>query len=322
MNIEDIKKEKSKQSAFLIGAVLAHNFNGFPEFSVLSDKENRGFTPDTKFQAASLSKLVGVIVTALYLKTQKLSLDMPVANFSAIQTDKRTTFKHLFSHCAGINVPGFPGYKAQPLPTMPEIIFGKYPANTGEIRYNLPFGEFSYSGGGYCLAQNIIEEMSGKNFADLAEDFLFKPLKLHNTSFRIVTEDKHCAVGHDQNGNIIGNGWHLYPETIAAGLWTTPLDYLQILNELLNGFNALSSLIPEKIAQDILTPSVRYEENGHCYQHAPGIKLYDKDIYGHSGNNRGYKCLFAFSLKERKAFVIMSNDDNGEDILDLCSGLF
>lgn len=171
--------------------------------------------------------------------------------------------------------------------------------------------------GGYCLAQEFIERHSGKIFAYLADKFLFLPLGLKNTTFKILQNDKNCAIGHYENGQRVKSGWYLYPETIAAGLWTTPLEYLKILEELIKGFDGKSDIIPKNIADEILTPIVSYEKNGHRYQYTPGIGMYSDDIYGHSGNNCGYKNLFVFSLREKKAFVIMSNDDNGKFLLDM-----
>lgn len=309
-------EEKRKNCKDLLGSVTSHNFKDDLSFEVISNKTSRNFTKDTKFQAASLSKLVGVIVCALYLETQQKSLNFSLYGKLQIPVLEKTTLKHLFSHSAGINVSGFPGYERMPIPNIKEVINGVGQVNTDPIRQSLKFGKYSYSGGGFCLAQEYIERISGRSIGEIAVELLFNPLHLANTTFNILQNDITCAEGYNKKGEKIGLGWHLYPETMAAGLWTTPCEYLKILNELIRGYYNESNIISENTANEILSPVVDYEENNKQYKYAAGISLW-KNFYWHSGSNKGYKNLFAFNLADRKIFVIMSNDDNGGEILTL-----
>ena len=317
MDIEALWKEKKQLCKQLSGAVCAHDFDNNINFEVLSDKKISGFTSNTKFQAASLSKLVGTIVCAMFLEKTGQSLACSLENKLLIPVLKQTTLKHIFSHSAGINVSGFPGYENTPLPKIQDIITGKNGTNTEAIIQSLPLGKYSYSGGGYCLAQEYIERLFHKKINEMADKLLFRPLLLINTTFDILKSDANCAVGHNSKGEKIGTlGWHLYPETIAAGLWTTPVEYLKILNELIKGHDNKSVIISMAIAQEILTPFVDCEEDGTHFKYGLGVR-YSENIYWHSGSNQGYKSFFAFDLDSKKAFVIMCNDDNAEDIFSV-----
>lgn len=317
MDIEALWKEKKQLCKQLSGAVCACNFNHDVNFEVLSDKINSGFTLNTKFQAASLSKLVGTIVCAIFLERIGKSLDFSLENKLLIPVLKQTTLKHIFSHSAGINISGFPGYENTPLPEIQDIITGQNGTNTEAVKQSLPLGKYSYSGGGYCLAQEYMERLSQKKINELADELLFYPLSLVSTTFNILKSDARCAVGHNSRGEKISTlGWHLYPETIAAGLWTTPCEYLKILNELIKGYYKKSEIITSAIAKEMLTPFVDCEEDGTHFKYGLGVR-YSENIYWHSGSNKGYKSFFAFELNNKKAFVIMSNDDNAEDIFSV-----
>lgn len=317
MDIEALWKEKKQLCKQLSGAVCACNFNHDVNFEVLSDKINSGFALNTKFQAASLSKLVGTIVCAIFLERIGKSLDFSLENKLLIPVLKQTNLKHIFSHSAGINVSGFPGYEKTSLTKIQDIITGQNGTNTEAVKQSLPLGKYSYSGGGYCLAQEYIERLSHKKINKLADELLFCPLSLVNTTFNILKSDTNCAVGHNSRGEKIGTlGWHLYPETIAAGLWTTPCEYLKILNELIKGYYNKSEIISSAIAKEILTPFVDCEEDEIKFKYGLGVR-YSENIHWHSGSNKGYKSFFAFDLNNKKAFVIMSNDDNAEDIFSV-----
>ena len=86
-----------------------------------------GITPDTLFQAGSISKTVAAL-TALRLAAQgRLDLDR---EFFA----PGVTVARLLQHGAGLNVPGFPGYApGTPLPALEQILSGSAPANTPPV---------------------------------------------------------------------------------------------------------------------------------------------------------------------------------------------
>ena len=94
-------------------------------------------TPDTLFQAGSISKPVSA-AAALHLAQQgKLSLDGDVNSFltpwklplSDKSEGKPVTLRELLSHTAGTNIHGFPGYAAgAPVPTTLQVLDGIPPA--------------------------------------------------------------------------------------------------------------------------------------------------------------------------------------------------
>ena len=100
-------------------------------------------TPDTLFQAGSISKPVTATAAMHLVQQGKLSLDTDVntalVHWKVPASDKAegkpVTLRELLSHTAGINVHGFPGYAAgTPVPTTLQVLDGTQPATNPPIR--------------------------------------------------------------------------------------------------------------------------------------------------------------------------------------------
>ena len=117
-----------------------------------------GATPDTLFQAASLSKFVAAVGAMRLVDAKRLGLDedvnagltswkVPTNDFDK---DHPVTLRGLLSMTAGIGVPGFLGYAlGAPLPTLTQILDGTPPANSAPVTVTaVPGSAYHYSGGG------------------------------------------------------------------------------------------------------------------------------------------------------------------------------
>lgn len=150
-------------------------------------------TPDTAFQAASISKVATAIVTLRMVEQHKLALDSDI-NLSLrgwhLPGDARlaphgVTLRQLLSHTAGLGVHGFAGYlPGAPLPTTVQILAGVAPANNMAVRSVLPTGaQFQYSGGGYVLTQLALQDVTSVSFAELAQREFLGHLHMTRSTF-------------------------------------------------------------------------------------------------------------------------------------------
>src|SRR5579863_4970264 len=96
-------------------------------------------TPDTLFQAASISKPVTAMAVLHLVESGKLNLDADVNQYlkiwkvpaNAFTEKTKITLRELLSHTAGMTVHGFPGYASgSALPTLVQVLNGEKPANT------------------------------------------------------------------------------------------------------------------------------------------------------------------------------------------------
>ena len=120
-------------------------------------------TPDTLFQAASISKPVAALAALRLVQDGKLNLDEDVniklrtwkVPDNAFTVKEKVTVRRILSHSAGLTVHGFAGYASdEPIPTVVQILNGEKPANSEPIRVDIVPGTlWRYSGGGYVVLQ-------------------------------------------------------------------------------------------------------------------------------------------------------------------------
>ena len=106
-------------------------------------------TPETEFQAASISKPVTTLAVLRLVVDGKLNLDADINQYlhgwklpaNDFTQQSPVTLRKLLSHSAGVTVHGFPGYAAnEPLPTLVQILNGEAPANNPPIRVDMTPG--------------------------------------------------------------------------------------------------------------------------------------------------------------------------------------
>jgi CubicO group peptidase (beta-lactamase class C family) len=276
-------------------------------------------TPRTLFQAASISKSVASAVAMRMVQQGKLSLDedvnqrlvswkVPDNEFTKIQ---KVTLRELLNHSAGLTVHGFPGYEAgAPVPSVAQVLDGAPPANTGPVRVNLPPGTVSrYSGGGFTVMQQLLTDVAGKPFPQLAAELVLRPMGMSDSTYeQPLPEDrrKMAASGHLPDGTVVPGRYHTYPEMAAAGLWTTPTDLARFAIEVYRAAKGQSNVLGEASARQMLT---RLKGD-----YGLGLQLSGAGptaSFGHGGANAGFRCQFVMYLESGRGAAVMTNGDRG-----------
>ncbi|SPF50350.1 Beta-lactamase [Candidatus Sulfopaludibacter sp. SbA4] len=284
-------------------------------FGVTSAEGGKPVDAETLFQAASISKHVAAMVALHVVDEGKLSLDedvnlklrswkVPENEFT--KTEK-VTLRRLLNHSAGLTVHGFPGYAAgAPVPSLVEILDGKKPANTDPIRVDVVPGTlWRYSGGGYEVMQQLVMDVTGKPFPQLAREIVLGPLGMSRSTYEQPLPSRYggnAASAHHADGMTIPGEWHTYPEMTAAGLWTTPSDLLRVVRELQTGSHVLK---PETQRQ-MLTKVLGDYGLGLALAETGGQKS-----FSHGGSNAGFQCMMFGYLEGGRGAVVMTNGDRG-----------
>ena len=287
-------------------------------------------TSTTLFQAASISKPVTAMSALTLVEEGKLSLDDDVNSklrswripASRLTSERPVTLRRLLSHSAGLTVHGFPGYStSDKMPTLPQVLDGKPPANTSAIRVDIiPGSQFRYSGGGYCVVQQLLADVTGKPFPELMQERVLSKLGMSYSTYQQPLSTK-LAVGaakaHTADGRAAKGKWHVYPEMAAAGLWTTPSDLARFAIELQQAYTGKSpKLISEKLAKLMLT-----RQSGGC-----GLGIFvegegNSVMFQHGGSNYGFRCQMLAFVEPALGIVVMTNSDNGQSLINeiICS---
>jgi CubicO group peptidase (beta-lactamase class C family) len=277
-------------------------------------------TPDTLFEAASISKPVAAIAVLRLVESGKINLDADVNQYlrswkvpgNDFPEQVKVTMRELLTHTAGFNVHGPSGYApGVPVPTLLQVLNGGKPANNDAIRVDKKPGTlWRYSSGGYVVVQQLLQDLTGESFPKLMHDTVLVPIGMTHSTFEQPLPNSRMAeiaVPHRADGKP-AKEWPLTrPEMAAIGLWTTPSDLaryaLAVQGSLAGAPNAVLS---KSTVQQMLTPGMNDWGLGPELGGAPSHRYFT-----HSGGDDGYRC-YLLAYNEGDGVVIMTNGNGGD----------
>ena len=142
---------------------------------------------------------------------------------------------------------------------MTDLLNGKtsYCKESIEVKYE-PGSEFHYSDAGYCIIQQLIEDVTGESFEEIVKELIFQSLDMQNSTFTMgISEEEMClfSCGHNKYGAVIDGKYPIYPYAAAAGLWTTPSDLSKLTIELMHSLKGRSKLgLSVSRAEEMISP--------------------------------------------------------------------
>jgi CubicO group peptidase (beta-lactamase class C family) len=281
-----------------------------------------GVSPDTLFQAASLSKFVTAVGALRLVEGGKLTLDDDVNKTLSswrvpdndLDRDHPVTLRGLLSMTGGIGVPGFLGYNAgDPLPTLTQILDGTPPANSPPVTViAVPGTAYHYSGGGYEIAEAMMQDVAHNGFPDLMEESVLKPLGMVHSTFVQPLPQFLEASGHFADGKELPGRWHVFPEHAAAGLWSTPSDLAQLLVELGRAWKGNSRFLGRAMVQEMLL-----RQDGGPYGLGASVAGAGRSlVLMKRGQNVGYQSYLLLFPAAGQGIVVMTNSDNGSRLAE------
>jgi len=284
-------------------------------------------TPNTMFQAASISKPVAAMASLRAVQDGRFGLDqnintilkswqLPEGEFTK---GGPVTPRSLMSHVSGTgDAFGFPGYApSAALPTLPQILDGTKPSNLRAVRLErAPYTGFEYSGGGVMIQQLALMDAIGKPFAQIAKEWVLDPIGMTDSTYeQPLPAARHgqAARAHDGKGMRRGDPWHVYPEQAAAGLWTTATDLAKFAIEVqLATAGRSKKVLSPATAREMITPV-------GVGPYAVGFDVSKQGegwYFAHGGSNWGFQCTLVAHRVKGYGLVIMTNGDNGGALMN------
>ena len=281
-------------------------------------------TERTLFQAGSISKPMFALAVMRLAQEGCLDLDRDVNDYLTSWKvppndlwQPRITLCQILTHSAGLTVHGFPGYsRSERIPTVPQILDGEAPANTGPVRVNLlPGSQIRYSGGGTTIGQLAVADLLKKPFQEIMRETLLLPLRMGNSTYEQPLPKalhKHAATAHPWRYRPLDGKWHAYPEMAAAGLWTTPSDLARAGIEL--------QLALKGDTQRFLLPgqATRMLDGRNTENVALGFMLVGEgktQRFTHGGWDEGFVAQMTMYRENGMGAVIMINSNEGDAML-------
>jgi len=170
------------------------------------------------------------------------------------------TVRRILRHRAGLNVPGFEGFRPdERLPGTIEILEGRDPARNEPVRVVAkPGSAFRWSAGGYALLGLLLEEAAGAPLDSWMKEYLFQPLGMNRTQFNSSggpAGDLPLASHHRIDGSPAKEYVRIYPALSAQGLWSTAEELALWILALQEAYAGRSDrLLPPERAREMLEP--------------------------------------------------------------------
>jgi CubicO group peptidase (beta-lactamase class C family) len=281
-------------------------------------------TPDTIFQACSVSKPVTAIAALRLVQEGILDLDEDVNTYLVswkVPYDRTgqpgVTLRHLLSHTAGLTRSWYLGFRrGAKTPSLLHVLNGKSPARTRPVRMEItPGTRFRYSESHFAVLHQLLTDVTNTPFPDLMRELVFEPLGMQNSSYALSFPQRRpgsTATGHYLDGVPLNGKWRIFPALGASGLWTTPSDLARLIVDLQSARAGKPSKVLGKEMVDQLLSS-QTPPDGRRWGLGFELKGQGEAArFQHSGDNIGFKCFVRGFCERGVGVVLMSNGDNGE----------
>lgn len=318
-------------------------------------------------QACSISKFVAAIIALRVAERYKVDIDADINNYltswhmphtrgdeGEVNTKadaglrggsklKPVSLRSLLCHQAGLLDPDDSFDSLAPgeiVPTLLEILSGQTRLLPQPVvPVSTPYESFAYSDAGYCVIEQVLQDITGKGFPQLAEELLFNPLGLEASECRFEqplrplrplqppqprqprpqaspplqphqldsTVMQIAAKGHTPSGEVLAIGEPVYPYLAAAGLWCTASAYARVLLEVIQAAEDQGKVLTPALVKDLFAePGARYIGLGNF---SSGLAK-SPFVYA-LGWGKGFQCEFRLWLEEASGCIVMINANPG-----------
>ncbi|MCH8140399.1 MAG: beta-lactamase family protein [Proteobacteria bacterium] len=282
---------------------------------------NNAIDTRTAFNIGSISKTVASWGVMKLVETADVDLNAPASTYltrwqlpESEWDHDLVTIRRMLSHTAGLSLSGYPGFQpGEPLPTVEESLSGATNGVGGVYVAHQPGSRWQYSGGGYTLAQLIVEEVTGRPFAEYMETEILKPLGMTSSSYIWDADiDRIAATPYGSDGEPVGGP--RFTAMAAAGLATTLDDFTRFAlasMTRLGGENGTAGVLRSETLMLMQTPVEPADDYGlgYSYKVTGGVTL-----VGHGGANEGWMAVLSVAPMHGDGLVVMTNGSNGNRV--------
>jgi CubicO group peptidase (beta-lactamase class C family) len=297
---------------------------GTENYGLLEVESDRKVNENSIFSACSISKFLTGMLSMKLIEEGLLDLDDDVnerlVSWKVPENDftknKKVSLRNLLSHQSGIKDPkgSFSELNSKIwIPSMVELLEGETPYCKVPIEVKCePESEFHYSDAGFCIIQQLIEDVTEKPFHQVMNEQIFEPLGIENSQLNtkmLEVDRENFSCGHNKNGELVDGKYPIYPYPAASGLWTTSLDLAELVLELINALKGESKVgISESLAKEMIT-----SQRGKSWT---GLGVFlegsEKELEITSlGWGVGFQCMMVAFLYLEKGAIIMTNAELG-----------
>jgi CubicO group peptidase (beta-lactamase class C family) len=289
------------------------------QYGVKQSGSSDPVTDATLFQAGSVSKPIAAAVSLSLVKDGQLNLDNDVNTYlkswhvpeNKFVATEKVTLRRILTHSAGVTVHGFQGYAPDSnVPSLRQVLDGESPAMNKKIVVDtVPGSIWRYSGGGYTIMEQMLEDISRKRFASLAHEMIFEKLGMTHSTFQQPLDrrfEKDAARGHGVFGKPFDKNF-IQPELAAGGLWSTPTDLARFTIDVVKASGeSKGKVLNQELASLMINPQFKnwglgFSMNGNAFSHP--------------GSCEGFRTILVYHKDKAEGVVMMTNAENGDNLM-------
>lgn len=320
----DQQLEKYKLAGFSMVVFENYEIVYSKQFGVKSTNSREKIDQNTAFSTASISKPITALLCHILEEKGLINLDDPIDNYlkrwhlpkSKFIENNSPNWRQFLNHTAGTSQSGFEDhYGGETIPTIQQSLLGQIPRYDKEIEFLFaPGTDWQYSGGGYVIVQMALEDTLNKSIAELANEYIFSPLGMKNTTMIQPDENRfptNVALVHDKDGKVIKTGLPITPQVGASGMWSTPTDLAKLSIEIQNALrNKNNKVISHRIAKKVTAVSALKNAVGgwgYGWQKSFGYNNYS--WFSCNGSNTGVGGSTFATMTDGDGFVFLANGE-------------
>ncbi len=299
-------------------------------YGLLNANTNDVVTEETIFQAGSVSKFVTALLVLHYVEQGLLDLDENINTYltswemSTKDDEHIVTLRQLLSHQSGLPGTNFGRDMSRELPTLPQILNGRAPAQNLPAVPTTPPGTWSYSNIGYVVIQLVLEDALQKDLNDIATQIIFEPLHMNSTTFTYPLPQKlqpYEAWPHE-NGIALPAAQDTRARA-QGGLMTTTHDMAILVIEVMNAYQGASNtIISQHTVQQMLNKEIAIplEAFGASFDMGLGVLVDNSGSslsFLHPGYSSPGSAFLIVAFPDTEQAVVMGINGNKGDQLEL-----
>ena len=279
------------------------------EFGVQNTLAQDPVTPNTHFQAASVTKAVFAFIVHRLLDRNVLELDVPLHTylpFPNLEKDaryKKMTARHVLTHQSGLPNWAFGGPGGWRSGREIELMFE-------------PGTQFGYSGEGFEYLGRVVEHLTGKKLNTLLEEEVVQPLNVPGLLF-VGRDGLEMARGHEAHYP------HFWGMPGEPGVAHSMLTNARIFAPFVVALAERKGLQPETyegfFKRQVLSEGFPPPSDSLYWNLGLGEGLFVQDTpYGkavvHGGNNGDFQGEFVLYTEHSMGFVVFANSNAGHKL--------
>lgn len=270
---------------------------------------------DMLFRIASNTKMLTAAALVVLAEKGKIKLDEPVRNYVKGLSPRlsQLTLHQLLSHTSGIRD------ASSDFGLHDDASLGAFIRTwKDDYLFTEPGEIFSYSNLGYDLAGLVLEEATGRPYADAMDELLFKPLGMTRTTLRpLMAMTYPYARGHklaeDDKPAIVRPFADEARQWPSGGVFTSVSDYALFAIAFMNGGRVggrqvLSPSVIAKLSTPYVASPSGNEQDHPRYSYGLNVVNYrGQRVLQHAGSMVGFGSIVRMAPAHQFAVIVLAN---------------